>query len=108
MLTKIEQATSTIATQGPVILTSPPLPEINQHAALLQSTTLHILRIKQVADKLGIGKSTIYDWLDIDSPRYDASFPRPIKLSAKSIGWFSSAVDKWLLAKVEQARANHL
>ncbi|UYZ85526.1 AlpA family phage regulatory protein [Entomomonas sp. E2T0] len=63
-----------------------------------------MLRIKEVINKLGIGKSTIYDWLDVKSPRYDASFPKPIKLNAKSIGWLSTEIDHWLLAKVAQSR----
>ena len=69
-------------------------------------TELRILRLKEVADKLGIGKSTIYDWLNKKSPRYDETFPKPIKLSSKSIGWLSTEIDAWLLARVEQSRVS--
>ncbi len=57
---------------------------------------LRILRITEVAKKLSIGKSTIYDWLNPKSPRYDPNFPKPIKLSAKTIGWLSTMVDEWI------------
>lgn len=72
---------------------------------LTQAThELHVLRIQQVAEKLSIGKSTIYDWLNEQSPRYDHTFPKPIKLSAKSIGWLSSEIDAWLFNRVALTR----
>lgn len=100
LLAKITATTAAITTQEPASLTSQTEPQTGQPLPLLGATELHILRIKAVADKLGIGKSTIYDWLDIKSPRYDASFPKPIKLSVKSIGWLSTEIDKWLLQKI--------
>lgn len=68
---------------------------------------LRIIRINELAKKLAIGKSTIYDWLNPKSPRYDETFPKPIKLGASSVGWLSNLVDEWLISKyaeqVEQA-----
>ncbi len=61
------------------------------------SKELRILRIADLAEKLSIGKSTIYDWLNPKSPRYDPNFPKPIRLGASSIGWLSSVVNQWLL-----------
>lgn len=76
---------------------------------LTQTTyELRVLRIQQVAEKLSIGKSTIYDWLNEQSPRYDNTFPKPIKLSAKSIGWLSSEIEVWLLNRVNLTREEHL
>lgn len=76
---------------------------------LTQAThELRVLRIQQVAEKLSIGKSTIYDWLNEKSPRYDHTFPKPIKLSAKSIGWLSSEIEAWLLNRVNLTREEHL
>lgn len=68
---------------------------------------LRVIRINELAKKLAIGKSTIYDWLNPKSPRYDETFPKPIKLGASSVGWLSHLVDEWLMSKyaeqVEQA-----
>lgn len=101
LLTKITPTTTAITITTPVQVNLDGQPQTKASQSSWQQTTeLHILRIKAVADKLGIGKSTIYDWLDIKSPRYDASFPKPIKLSAKSIGWLSTEIDKWLLQKI--------
>lgn len=72
------------------------------------STELRVLRIKDVAKKLSIGKSTIYDWLNLKSPRYDATFPKPFKLGGKAIGWLSSEVDAWLLKRVALTRVTDL
>lgn len=47
---------------------------------------LRVIRINELAKKLAIGKSTIYDWLNPKSPRYDETFPKPIKLGASSVG----------------------
>lgn len=72
------------------------------------STELRVLRIQQVAEKLSIGKSTIYDWLNPKSPRYDETFPKPFKLGGKAIGWLSSEVDAWLLNRVALTRVTDL
>lgn len=72
------------------------------------STELRVLRILQVVEKLSIGKSTIYDWLNPKSPRYDETFPKPFKLGGKAIGWLSSEVDAWLLNRVALTRVTDL
>ena len=69
---------------------------------------LRILRIKEVATKLAISKSTIYDWINPKSPRYDPSFPKPIKLGGNSIGWFSTMIDEWLTNKYLEQHAESL
>jgi prophage regulatory protein len=58
-----------------------------------------VIRFKGLIEKVGVGRSTIYDWLNISSPRYDPEFPLPFKLSAiknGAIGWMESDVDTWL------------
>ena len=65
-------------------------------------TEIRVLRINEMAVKLSIGKSTIYDWLNTKSPRYDETFPKPIKLGSSSIGWLSNQVDEWLIAKYSE------
>ena len=69
---------------------------------------LRILRIKEVATKLAIGKSTIYDWINPKSPRYDPSFPKPIKLGGNSIGWVSTMIDECVTNKYLEQHAESL
>lgn len=56
---------------------------------------LFILRRKQVEARTGLSRSTIY--LKIK----EGSFPRPIKLGERAVGWLGNEVDEWLVAKLE-------
>lgn len=58
--------------------------------------TITILRLPGVLKKTGISRSTVYDWMNPKSPRYDPTFPRPIQLGQKSVGWYESDLDHWL------------
>jgi prophage regulatory protein len=51
----------------------------------LQRPPLSMLRIKQVVAQLSISKSNIYERLNPRSPRYDASFPKPVKLGNSTV-----------------------
>jgi prophage regulatory protein len=55
-----------------------------------------ILRLKQLSERIGLGRSTIYDRMDTQSPRYDATFPKPIKLGPAAIGWIDSEITTWI------------
>ncbi|MGL6627643.1 helix-turn-helix transcriptional regulator [Aeromonas jandaei] len=59
-----------------------------------------VLRIPAVKDKVGVANSTVYDWLNPKSPRYDPTFPRPIRLGKHSVGWIESELDEWILNRV--------
>lgn len=58
-----------------------------------------ILRIPALMSKLGIARSTIYDWLNPKSPRYDNTFPKQRRLGRQSVGWLESEIDYWLLQR---------
>jgi len=70
----------------------------------MEPTAVKILRIPALVKKLGIGRSTVYDWLKPDSNRYDPTFPLSVKLGMKTVGWLESEIDAWLLSKIEQSR----
>lgn len=61
--------------------------------------TVKILRMRAVVVKLGIARSTIYDWLNPKSPRYDATFPKQRRLGQQSVGWMEAELDQWLLQR---------
>jgi prophage regulatory protein len=61
---------------------------------------LKILRLKQVVERIGLGRSTIYDRMDTQSPRHDATFPKPIKLGASAIGWIDSEITVWIEQRI--------
>lgn len=59
-----------------------------------------ILRLKQVSERVGLSRSTIYDRINPNSPRYDESFPKPVKIGASAIGWLESSVNKWIELRI--------
>jgi prophage regulatory protein len=49
-----------------------------------------ILRLKDVTAAVGLSRSSIYSRLA------EGSFPRPVKLGARAVGWYQSDVQAWL------------
>ena len=67
------------------------------------SSTTHprVLRLKQVLDRVGLSRSTIYDRMNPASPRYDHSFPKPMKIGSSAVGWLESSINKWIESLVD-------
>lgn len=61
---------------------------------------MKLLRIKQVQDRIGLSRSTIYERIDPKSPRYDSSFPRPIKIGLSAVGWLEESIDRWIESRL--------
>ncbi len=55
-----------------------------------------ILRLKKVKDRTGLSRSTIY--LRIQ----EGTFPRPINLGARAVGWIEHEIDEWLISRVQK------
>lgn len=66
-------------------------------AAQIQ-TALTILRRKQVEARTGLSRSTIYERIKT------GTFPAPVSIGAKAVGWIESEIDSWLTAQVEKSR----
>ena len=58
-----------------------------------------ILRLPDVMARTGLSRSTIYVRVR------DGSFPAPINLGARSVGWLDNEVEQWIRDRVEQSRA---
>lgn len=71
----------------------------------MEPKSVKILRVPALVKKLGIGRSTVYDWLDPSSDRHDPTFPQRVKLGAKTVGWLESEIDARILSKVKTANA---
>ena len=75
-------------------------------AAQLQ-TALTILRRKQVEARTGLSRSGIYARLRHNPKRpgdFDPTFPKPISVGAKAVGWIEAEVEAWIAARIEQSR----
>ncbi|MGE6287782.1 helix-turn-helix transcriptional regulator [Aeromonas media] len=64
----------------------------------MNSTTRleRILRTPEVLELLGISRSSLYGKINPKAKQFDASFPRPLKLGASSIGWRLSSLMAWI------------
>lgn len=68
-------------------------------------TVLTILRRRDLEARLKLSRSTIYDKINPASPRYDAAFPKPIRLgNGSAVGWIESEVEIWLRSRIEASR----
>jgi len=56
---------------------------------------LSILRRKQVEKRTGLSRSTIY--LRIQ----EGTFPRPVNLGSRAVGWLENEIEAWLAARLE-------
>jgi len=57
--------------------------------------TDRILRQKDVQDITGLSRSTIYRQVNA------GTFPAPVKLTDRLIGWHGSTISEWLAARPE-------
>ncbi|MCB1660916.1 MAG: AlpA family phage regulatory protein, partial [Pseudomonadales bacterium] len=69
------------------------------HAHINIQPTYKMLRMKQLIEKTGLSRSTLYDIMDVKSRRYDPTFPRAIKLTEATVCWLESEVNAWLERK---------
>ena len=58
-----------------------------------------ILRLAQVRDVTGLGRSCIYQL------QAQNEFPRRIKIGARAVGWIESEVQQWVAKRISQSRA---
>ena len=58
-----------------------------------------ILRIREVMAVTGLPKSSVYQEIAA------GKFPRPVRLSAKCVGWKSSVIQQWIDSREEAGHA---
>ncbi|MBY6222652.1 MULTISPECIES: AlpA family transcriptional regulator [Marinobacter] len=51
---------------------------------------MRILRLQDVISYTGLARSTIYKYVD------EGSFPKPVPLGGRSVGWVESEVQTWI------------
>ena len=61
---------------------------------------LSMLRRKQVQSRTGLARRTIYQYIQ------DGTFPRPVPLGPRAVGWIESEVNDWIVERVRIARGN--
>ncbi|EDS7122408.1 AlpA family transcriptional regulator [Salmonella enterica] len=56
------------------------------------------LRLRQVEDKIGFGKSCIYRQIQLQQ------FPPSIRLNSRHVAWLESEVDAWIYQRIRLTR----
>jgi prophage regulatory protein len=57
---------------------------------------MKIIRLKDVIDATGLARSTIYKYIS------ERTFPKPVSLGDRCVGWVESEVHDWILARIEE------
>lgn len=63
-------------------------------------SALSILRLPAVKARTGLARSTIY--LQVS----EGTFPKPIALGPRAVGWVDSQIDEWISQRIEASRKN--
>lgn len=63
-------------------------------------STARLLRLKDVLHRVGLGRSTIYRWMD------EGKFPKPHSIGDYAVRWLESDVDAWIASKTSHGGAN--
>ena len=66
-----------------------------------------IIRRKQVEARTGLSRSSIYAKMRQNPKRpgdYDPTFPTPISVGAKAVGWIEAEIDAWLADQINKSR----
>lgn len=63
----------------------------------MMNTGMKYLNDRQLADRFGIEKGTVWRWA-----RSDPSFPKPVKLSPQTVRWRSDEIEAWENSRAER------
>ncbi len=57
-----------------------------------------ILRLQSVKARTGLARSTIYLYMS------KGTFPKPVSLGPRAVGWVESEIEDWLKQRIEASR----
>ena len=58
-----------------------------------------LLRLPSVKARTGLSRSSLYARIS------QGTFPRPINLGARAVGWIESEVEEWLTQRIKHSRS---
>ncbi len=67
--------------------------EADKNIRQAQSPT-RLIRLKEVQNRVGLGRSTIYRWMA------EGSFPKPVRLGGHAVAWVLEDIDQWISQRV--------
>jgi prophage regulatory protein len=73
----------------------------SDRTGVLRSGAIRILRLAQVIDITGLGKTKIYEL------QSEGNFPMRVQITAHSVGWIEEEVQAWLAKRVAASTSLH-
>ena len=64
-----------------------------------------ILRFDQLQHRLKISRATIYNRINPRRKTYDPTFPKPIPIGPRLVGWVESEIDAWIDNQIKASRS---
>jgi prophage regulatory protein len=61
-----------------------------------------ILRFSDVQKRIGYSRSTIYNRINPRGPLYDPTFPKPVPLGPRLVGFSESQINDWIEKTLNQ------
>jgi prophage regulatory protein len=53
-----------------------------------------LIRLKEVQNRVGLGRSTIYRWMA------EGNFPKPVRLGGHAVAWVLEDIDRWVAQRI--------
>ncbi len=53
-----------------------------------------LIRLKEVQNRVGLGRSTIYRWMA------EGNFPKPVRLGGHAVAWVLEDIDRWVSQRI--------
>lgn len=66
-----------------------------RNSSTLRNGSIRMLRLAQVKDVTGLGKTKIYELQE------EGAFPMRVKITARSVAWIEDEVQAWLAARIQ-------
>ena len=63
------------------------------------ASAINLLNIREVSQKISVGKSTIYDWMSPKSKRYKPDFPKPFQNMGGFNRWREAEMEAGVMSK---------
>lgn len=57
---------------------------------------MKMLRLRDVIDKTGLSRSSIYRYISLNK------FPKPVHLGENTVAWVEHEIDDWLMARLNE------
>ncbi|GAC1030986.1 hypothetical protein thsps21_18130 [Pseudomonas sp. No.21] len=57
---------------------------------------MRLIRLKEVMRVTGLARSTVYKYIA------EESFPKPVSLGERCVGWVDDEVQDWIMARIEE------